>query len=394
MAQMDDSVGKLIEALRLTNTLDNTLIVFLSDNGGTNRQLDNNYPFKGAKAEVYEGSYRTPLIVHWPEKLKPGRGDTTIHNIDLYPTLASALNLPLPEPLDGHSRWGHWLKLSTHNETLPQRTNEHGFRFWEKFNPNLGLMNFSVLSDDGNWRLSYNYDQSVSLYDLGNDPTGHQNVASSNPEQVAALKARYLQARRQQAQVAVTVGDSPERTISGFDQMRVSDEYSQTVLFELIVSKDDLEAELLLSQAGGWKITLDENRRVNLESAIGDLKGLHSISGNCAIIGLTTMYKRPAFIGGAKKISMIKLYLDGLLQDSIESSDVPPRRETWGNTLINSDRVGELRFFNQMAFGVGEAPPFKTEGHTRGGSEKMNQSEVFFYPKLEDLADGLCQGET
>ena len=391
VSQMDFAVGQLLDALQRTGSLENTLIVFLSDNGGTNRQMDNNFPFKGSKAEVFEGSYRTPLVVHWPEVLDPGLNRQIVHNIDLYPTIVSALGMAVTEPLDGRNHWPQWLSQNAHDDEDSPPVEEDSFRFWEKYNPRFGTMNFSVLSADGRWRLSYDSERNVSLYDLASDPTGYRDVAGDYPEQVEALRNQYRKARYLQAQVAVTEIPGERREVVAYDQMRVSDEYNQTILFELLPREGEPFPEALLTQPDDWVLTIDGDRRLHFKSAVAHLSSPRSLADSCAIVGITTNYKRPAFIGGDQKKTLVKLYLDNVLQDSIELPSVAPRRENWPATLVESSRVGQIRFFNQMAFGDSEALPFQLLNSKADAENRARLSAMFFYPKLDDLSAGLCQ---
>ena len=69
--EMDLGIGRIIKQLEDQNLLDNTLIWFLSDNGGMSRTSDNR-PLKGAKGALYEGGLRVPFIAHWPKVIQPG----------------------------------------------------------------------------------------------------------------------------------------------------------------------------------------------------------------------------------------------------------------------------------------------------------------------------------
>jgi len=77
---MDDNIGKVMTALATTQQRDNTLVFFVSDNGGPHlavkgngmTNFTDNTPLHGAKGSVYEGGMRVPFLVSWPAKLKPG----------------------------------------------------------------------------------------------------------------------------------------------------------------------------------------------------------------------------------------------------------------------------------------------------------------------------------
>ncbi|MDW7692178.1 sulfatase-like hydrolase/transferase [Flammeovirgaceae bacterium SG7u.111] len=106
---VDRGVGEVVESLKATGQYENTLIVFLSDNGG---KLDyggaTNYPLKEGKGSAYEGGYRVPMFFHWPENVPAGqRFDHPVSAIDFYPTFAGLAGAAIPEGkiLDGNDIW-------------------------------------------------------------------------------------------------------------------------------------------------------------------------------------------------------------------------------------------------------------------------------------------------
>ncbi|MBK7928445.1 MAG: sulfatase-like hydrolase/transferase [Bryobacterales bacterium] len=97
---MDRRVGDLMAALRRTGQLNNTLVIFKSDNGGYNRS--NNYPFRGFKSSVFEGGLRIPLIMQWPGVL--ARATTTPQvtiSMDVTATILAAAQVKPTRALDG-----------------------------------------------------------------------------------------------------------------------------------------------------------------------------------------------------------------------------------------------------------------------------------------------------
>ena len=97
---MDDSVGKILDALDRLGIAERTAVVFFSDNGGNMySSVDgtvptSNKPLRGGKATVYEGGVRVPCIVNWPQLTKPGsRSDAIIQSTDFYPTFLDLLGL-------------------------------------------------------------------------------------------------------------------------------------------------------------------------------------------------------------------------------------------------------------------------------------------------------------
>jgi arylsulfatase A-like enzyme len=101
---LDASVGLLLEKLRELNLENNTLLVFTSDNGGT--QQSSQEPLRGNKGCYYEGGVREPFLVRWPGVTKPGtKCDVPVINVDLFPTFLAAAGVSQPKSkvLDGES---------------------------------------------------------------------------------------------------------------------------------------------------------------------------------------------------------------------------------------------------------------------------------------------------
>lgn len=87
---MDDAIGLLMAKLKEHKLTENTLVFFFSDNGGPVAVTHcRNTPLRGAKGQVYEGGVRVPFVVAWPGKLKPGRFDSPVSSLDVFPTAAS-----------------------------------------------------------------------------------------------------------------------------------------------------------------------------------------------------------------------------------------------------------------------------------------------------------------
>ncbi|MEK6235760.1 MAG: sulfatase-like hydrolase/transferase, partial [Planctomycetales bacterium] len=98
---MDDAIGQLMQALDQADVLDNTLLVFFSDNGGTNGDDSSRYPntkpkgkikglntpLRGWKTQVHEGGIRVPAFAYWKGRLKPRKVKTPMHVVDWTPTL-------------------------------------------------------------------------------------------------------------------------------------------------------------------------------------------------------------------------------------------------------------------------------------------------------------------
>ena len=126
LESMDDGVGKIIQTLKDQGLLENTLIIFTSDNGGLG--LDelgpiptSNAPLRKWKGHIYEGGTRVPAIVSWTGKIAPGKvSDTYFCSIDYLPTLCELTGITqLPPNVDGQSVLPNI--LNSENKTVQTR---------------------------------------------------------------------------------------------------------------------------------------------------------------------------------------------------------------------------------------------------------------------------------
>ena len=104
LLHLDRGVGRVVDTLKQAGVWENTLLFFLTDNGGARATSAVNTPLRGFKAQNYEGGIRTPFIVSWPGRFKGGRTiDTPISSLDILPTALEAAGVEAERPLDGKS---------------------------------------------------------------------------------------------------------------------------------------------------------------------------------------------------------------------------------------------------------------------------------------------------
>jgi arylsulfatase B len=106
LAQLDDSVGRLLGKLRDLDLDRQTLVIFLSDNGGPTRELtSSNAPLRGGKGQLFEGGVRVPFLMRWPGRLPASAvEERVVSSLDIYPTALAAANVATPQssaPRDG-----------------------------------------------------------------------------------------------------------------------------------------------------------------------------------------------------------------------------------------------------------------------------------------------------
>jgi arylsulfatase A-like enzyme len=190
LAQADAEIGRVLQTLRDTQQLDNTLVVLVSDNGGTNEMMNNNAPYAGIKGGYQEGSLRTPLIIRWPDKRHGGeKVDDVVAIQDIYPTLLGEIGKKTT-PRDSFD--GQDLHPLLKGEKLAPRPLVHEM-------VNVGAFNYSWLTADGNWRLSNN-----TLYDLQHDPASNTDVAEKFPQQQISLEKQFADWRSEKTRITPT----------------------------------------------------------------------------------------------------------------------------------------------------------------------------------------------
>ncbi len=185
---VDRGVGRLVDALKETDALDNTLIVFLSDNGGKIGGGSNNAPLRQGKGSVCEGGIRVPMFFHWPAAVPSGkRYDHPVTALDFYPTFArlGGAELPDDQPLDGVDIWDAFLQGRSAREDQPI----YALRHWNGFH-NVGIR-------QGNWKLTKLGPKSAwNLFDIDKDISESNDVVDQHPE----VARKMVQAAKEWAQ--------------------------------------------------------------------------------------------------------------------------------------------------------------------------------------------------
>jgi len=177
LAHLDDSVGKVLAELRESGVEENTLVVFLGDNGGPTSELtSSNAPLRGGKGDLWDGGIRVPFIVSWKNRIPAGRiVDASVASID---ATATALELadvgPSQKRLDGINLMP---LLTGKMAEAPERT-----LFWR-----VGQKN-ALLS--GNWKLIRD-GKEWQLYDLAHDIGETTNLAAKEPARVQQLTSLW-----------------------------------------------------------------------------------------------------------------------------------------------------------------------------------------------------------
>ncbi|MFM7606120.1 MAG: sulfatase-like hydrolase/transferase, partial [Prosthecobacter sp.] len=180
VAAMDAAIGGVLAKLDETKQTENTLIYFVSDNGGPNLakksgvNFTDNSPLRGAKGDVFEGGMRVPFLVSWPAKIKPGKYEQPVIALDFLPTSLAAAEATAPGNLDGVS-------------LLPFLTGEKAAAPHDTLFFRTGGPDGNNAVRHGHWKLVRLGKAAPELYNLAADIGESKNVAAEHPQVVQEL---------------------------------------------------------------------------------------------------------------------------------------------------------------------------------------------------------------
>ncbi|AUS05499.1 sulfatase-like hydrolase/transferase [Pseudotamlana carrageenivorans] len=172
---VDRGVGQLVKALKETNEYENTLIVFLSDNGGRPDKGANNAPLKGRKGDTFEGGFRVPMFFHWPNYVPAGKSyDYPVSALDFYPTFSALAqaNIATDKQLDGKNIW----------DDVVSGTNSRQGDMIFAMRHRSGFSDVGVRQNQ--WKATKAYRGPWKLYNIDKDMGENNDLSQQYPEQL------------------------------------------------------------------------------------------------------------------------------------------------------------------------------------------------------------------
>jgi arylsulfatase A-like enzyme len=209
---LDESVGRIRDALSRLDLDKKTVIFFFSDNGGLSTirgrawSPTSNLPLRAGKGWLYEGGIRVPMIVHWPGKTDSGVPcDTPVISTDFFPTMLDMAGFPL-EP-NNHRDGVSLVPLLYGKKELSRSS----LFFYYPHYHGSGNRPAAALRKGSHKLIHWFEDDSVELYDLQQDQSEENNLASKLPAQAAQLEKELEDwYRRTDARLPVKKNESPE----------------------------------------------------------------------------------------------------------------------------------------------------------------------------------------
>ncbi|KJF45103.1 sulfatase family protein [Draconibacterium sediminis] len=185
---LDENIGKLLEAISNEGIDEETIIIYVSDNGGSPLTGANNSPLTAGKYSLWEGGIRVPMLISWPGKIKPGQTQTDyVSTLDILPTIAEISGVKIED----HTIDGINLFQPDSNRLLVWKWQ----KTWAVRKGDWKLTN----TNENHWksRPSNFYikpivnDTTLKLFNVKNDPGERINLANTNPEKLDELLNDY-----------------------------------------------------------------------------------------------------------------------------------------------------------------------------------------------------------
>lgn len=196
----DSTCGQLFDHLDRRNLTENTLIIYVADNGWIQKQNSPEFAAR-SKQTPYEGGVRQPIVFSWPGRIKAGERDEQLgSSIDIVPTILGAAGIEVPNDLPGYNLMPCLISGEpTARQAVFGETFSHDVADID--DPEASLLYRWVI--EGRWKLILTYDGELGrsakyhqrddlrpqLYDLSTDPHETTNLASQHPETIQRLSA-------------------------------------------------------------------------------------------------------------------------------------------------------------------------------------------------------------
>ncbi len=330
---LDTQIGRIIQSLKDTQQMDNTLIIIASDNGGTNMAWDNNFPYQGKKAQYDEGGVRVPLFIHLPKQSTAAVNQNTVAIIDLYPTIIDLLGLTAPTPLDGISI-----------NSLPKKRP----LFWST------ISEFSLLTDDHRWRwtASFNRDGKpyAGMFDLASNSIDQRNtnVIATQQKLSNTLQTTFVEWFFSSSKIATSYHPEQQQ-LTGDDIQRSPVSRGWTLALGVTAKSSDTGP--LAEQQGFFTVDLnnthlkDKNLQQGLSATINGitLNADFTKDNQCHLVLLTgEFYDRFDSITQQAPPSKVQLLIDGkIVAEKTAVIDRLPNHNFANPTLIGTNHKGQ-----------------------------------------------------
>lgn len=191
---LDREIGRVMGYLHESGLSENTMVIYIADNGGSTPIYADNHPLRGSKYILYEGGIRVPMIISWPAKYPQGKVlNNIVSGMDILPTICKEVGIPVPDNVDGRD-------LSSIVMTA-QPVASHDTLFWDTgqetaVRAGKWKLRTAVKDDHAKYEM-VELELGEFLYNLEEDPGETTNLIGEFPEIYEQLKAAHLRWREE-----------------------------------------------------------------------------------------------------------------------------------------------------------------------------------------------------
>ena len=181
VSAVDDGIGLVLEALKENGQIENTIIVFLSDNGGAHNNASQNTPLRGTKGSVYEGGLRVPFAMQWKGVIPANTSyEESVSSLDIMASIVDILDIKTnrKKPLDGVNIIPY---LTGKKKGAP-----HEYLFWRKWEQN------AMAAINADYKLlKVKKNAETEFYNLKKDVSEKENIKGSNSKKVQEIQKEW-----------------------------------------------------------------------------------------------------------------------------------------------------------------------------------------------------------
>ena len=342
LSALDDGIGLVLAALQESGQLENTLVIFASDNGGTQRHFQSNAPLLGAKMSYLPGGIRTPLIFRWPGVISEAQiNHSSVAIQDIYPTIAALLGLKLPTKLDGID-----ISRAFAGEQLESRN-----LFWESDSASTRNRYGAMIGDkwwlakSPTWGLG-SFD--AQLYELQDGLRSDGNALEASSQTFKDIYRKYQEWNKDVNRVSISVAQdlAGSGTASGSQNLRTPGFDGFT--FGIGIELHNEDAVFHIARQGElWSLNYLGKDKIQLQMGSLTIPVVLSdseyVNGECRSIVISGYFKRKTFIFASPPGANLSIYVDGkrvaseYMEGELEDEKWIPYLTELGNDLSFSD---------------------------------------------------------
>lgn len=374
LSQLDSNISRVLKALETSGQLDNTIIVFSSDNGSPNAGRDNNWPLEGIKATYKEGGVRTPLLIFWRGHYENEEVIAASQINDIYPTLLALAGGKAPAGLDGVNLLEN---LSDQSATGDREL------YWAADVQDRGMMYAGYIPGKGGfYRNLFNQFEQVKTSSAYLDGQISTNTGDFSREQASRLIRNWESEKRPVELQWRRNPDGATGQLSGRDFQRTP-AFGPFALGLGIISRPSSKLpQTIAEQTGVWSL------EINPQGLLAFRYGDHTVigpapdwrSGCNALVVDIAIKPATAYPFNAEAASSLKIFLNG--------------NEIMRNEVVLSRPASEQVFHNPTNIGIkpdGSGPFSGFIGQPELVNKFLSANQDGY--RLEDMMQTICQPE-